>query len=71
MVVLTKEQELHLQWAISIRARNQLCSLNLLALFEEYEEQWKTKKFARAAQDLSAAAFSLWRAAFLAGGKPS
>jgi len=32
----------------------------------EYEAQWKTRRWARAAQDLLAVSFSLWRAAFLA-----
>jgi hypothetical protein len=56
----------HLEWTIKSRNSNQMCSLRLLALFSNYETNWKTKKFARAAQDLTAAAFSLWRAAFLA-----
>lgn len=56
----------HLEWAIHSRAKNQRCSLRLLALLKKYEDTWKTKKFSRAAQDLIAVAFSLWRAAFLA-----
>ena len=56
----------HLEWAIQSRARNQRCSLKLLTLFEEHESIWKTSRFARAAQDLVAVSFSLWRAAFLA-----
>ena len=56
----------HLAWAIQSRARNQMCSLQLLALFNAHEKVWKTRKYARAAQDLTAVAFSLWRAAFLA-----
>src|SRR5437763_10528488 len=63
----TSETKLdHLDWAVESRYRNQKCSLRLLRLFENYGEIWKTKKFARAAQDLSAVSFSLWRAAFLA-----
>ena len=61
-----KEKLKHLEWAIQSRSRNQMCSLRLLALFHEYEASWKTKKWSRAAQDLLAVAFSLWRAAFLA-----
>jgi hypothetical protein len=56
----------HLEWAIESRNKNQRCALRLLRLFTEYEEKWKTQKFARAAQDLLSASFSLWRAAFLA-----
>jgi hypothetical protein len=56
----------HLKWAIQSRAKNQDCSLRLLALFEKYEDKWKTRKFSRAAQDLIAVSFSLWRATFLA-----
>jgi hypothetical protein len=55
-----------LDWAIQSRAKNQICSLRLLTLFEEHEDRWKTRKFSRAAQDLIAVSFSLWRAAFLA-----
>ena len=40
--------------------------MRLLVLFHKYESTWKTKKFSRAAQDLIAVSFSLWRAAFLA-----
>jgi|GEM_PF-1873136 len=56
----------HLEWVVQSRHSNQLCALKLLSLFYEHEERWKTKKLSRAAQDLSAVAFSLWRAAFLA-----
>jgi len=56
----------HLQWAIESRAKNQRGALRLLRLFHEFEEQWKTKKWAVAAQDLLSNSFSLWRAAFLA-----
>jgi hypothetical protein len=56
----------HLGWAIKSRTKNQTCALRLLALFEKYEKTWKTKKYSRAAQDLIAVSFSLWRAAFLA-----
>ena len=56
----------HLKWAIESRARNQVCALRLLALFRKHESKWKSKKYARAAQDLVAVSFSLWRAAFLA-----
>ena len=56
----------HLKWAVGSRARNQQCAVQLLQLFIEYEDQWKTKKWARAAQDLLSVSFSLWRAAFLA-----
>jgi hypothetical protein len=40
--------------------------LKLLRLFDEDPAFWKTKKASRAAQELLAVAFSLWRAAFLA-----
>ena len=56
----------HLEWAIKSRAKNQRACLDLLRLFEEYEDIWKTKDYSKAAQDLIAIAFSLWRAAFLA-----
>lgn len=60
------EKREHLEWSIQSRARNQSCSLRLLGLFHDYPNFWKTKKYAQAAQDLTAVAFSLWRAAFLA-----
>jgi hypothetical protein len=47
----------HLEWAIQSRAKTQLCSLRLLALFEKYEDKWKTKTFSRAAQALIAVFF--------------
>jgi hypothetical protein len=56
----------HLEWAVESRARNQRCAVRLLRLFKEHEEQWKTSRWARAAQDLLSVSFSLWRAAFLA-----
>lgn len=56
----------HLKWAIESRYRNQRCAVRLLGLFMEHEELWKTQTWSRAAQDLLAASFSLWRAAFLA-----
>ncbi|MBA3962563.1 MAG: hypothetical protein H0X40_11760 [Chthoniobacterales bacterium] len=63
----TKAKKLkHLQWAIESRAQNQRCALRLLRLFMEYEEKWKTKSWAGAAQGLLSVSFSLWRAAFLA-----
>jgi hypothetical protein len=56
----------HLEWAIQSRAKNQRCALRLLVLFKEHENKWKSKKWSRAAQNLIAVSFSLWRAAFLA-----
>jgi hypothetical protein len=56
----------HLEWAICSRARNQVCCLKLLRLFDEDPAYWKSKKVSRAAQEMTAIAFSLWRAAFLA-----
>src|SRR4051812_43100849 len=56
----------HLEWAIESRAKNQRACLRLLNLFEAHEDFWKSKEASRAAQDLVAVAFSLWRAAFLA-----
>ena len=61
----TKKIE-HLSWSVDSRYRNQKCAVRLLALFMEHEELWKTRTWARAAQDLLAVSFSLWRAAFLA-----
>jgi hypothetical protein len=61
----TKKLE-HLKWAVESRDRNQRCAVRLLGLFMEYEQQWKTKHWARAAQELLSVSFSLWRAAFLA-----
>jgi hypothetical protein len=55
-----------LTWAANSRYRNQMCSVRLLELFVRYEAAWKTRRLSRAAQDLLAVAFSLWRAAFLA-----
>lgn len=60
------EKVKHLQWAVESRARNQRCAVRLLRLFVEFETQWKTRTWARAAQDLLSVSFSLWRAAFLA-----
>lgn len=56
----------HLEWAINSRAKNQRSCLRLYKLFEAHEDFWKTKDASKAAQDLVAVAFSLWRAAFLA-----
>lgn len=56
----------HLTWAIESRHRNQVCAVSLLGLFMEHEQLWKTRIWSRAAQDLLAVSFSLWRAAFLA-----
>jgi hypothetical protein len=56
----------HLEWAVKSRARNLSSALRLLRLFEEHEKKWKTKTVSRAAQELIAVVFSLWRAAFLA-----
>ncbi len=61
-----KEKVKHLQWAVESRARNQRCAVRLLGIFLEYEDEWKTQRWARAAQDLLSVSFSLWRAAFLA-----
>lgn len=55
-----------IKWAIESRTRNQTSIIRLLELFDKYETRWKSKKYSRAAQDLASAAFSLWRAAFLA-----
>jgi hypothetical protein len=65
-MVANQDKLSHLKWATESRARNQACALRLLTLFEKYDSKWKTKKFSRAAQDLIAVSFSLWRAAFLA-----
>lgn len=56
----------HLQWAIESRVQNQRCAVRLLHIFMEYEQQWKTLRWSRAAQELLSVSFSLWRAAFLA-----
>ncbi|WP_375458214.1 hypothetical protein [uncultured Enterovirga sp.] len=40
--------------------------MRLFKLFQDHENFWKTKDASKAAQDLVAVAFSLWRAAFLA-----
>jgi len=65
-MAITQEKLKHLKWSIESRAKNQASALRLLTLFQKYESTWKTKKFSRAAQDLIAVSFSLWRAAFLA-----
>lgn len=65
-MISNQEKLKHLDWAIESRYANQKCSQRLLSLFVKHEEKWKTKKFSKAAQDLTGAAFSLWRAAFLA-----
>ena len=63
----SKEEKLaHFEWAIKSRTDNQTCAVRLLRLFLEHEDQWKTKKWAFAAQELLSVSFSLWRAAFLA-----
>lgn len=62
----TNEKHRHLEWAIAARAKNQICCLRLLRLLDDNSAFWKTKKASRAAQELVAIAFSLWRAAFLA-----
>ncbi len=56
----------HLEWSIRSRARNQACSFRLAVLFADHSKVWQTKSYSRAAQDLTAVSFSLWRAAFLA-----
>jgi hypothetical protein len=56
----------HFSWAIEARARNQRCALRLFGLFMTYRSKWTSQKGARAAQNLLAVTFSLWRAAFLA-----
>lgn len=56
----------HLKWAVQSRHANQICSLRLLTLLDRYEGRWKSKTLSRPAQALVSAAFSLWRAAFLA-----
>jgi hypothetical protein len=56
----------HLEWAIQSRAKNQKSCLKLLVLLENHADFWNAKKASKAAQDLIAVAFSLWRAAFLA-----
>lgn len=43
-----------------------MSALRLLRLFEQNDARWQTKKYSKAAQELSSASFSLWRAAFLA-----
>ncbi|MGM4917477.1 hypothetical protein [Tardiphaga sp. 813_E8_N1_3] len=55
-----------IKWAVESRSRNQMSVIRLLELFDKYEARWNSKKYSRAAQDLSSVAFSLWRAAFLA-----
>jgi hypothetical protein len=61
-----KQDLAQLKWAIESRARNQKTMLKMLELFDKYESKWKSKRYSRAAQDLTSVAFSLWRAAFLA-----
>lgn len=56
----------HLEWLILSRMRNQNACLRLFNLFEKYTVQAKGKELRAASQLLVAAAFSLWRAAFLA-----
>jgi hypothetical protein len=56
----------HLEWAIRSRYNDQKVCLKLLTLFEGHTAFWKSQKNSRAAQELTAVAFSLWRAAFLA-----
>lgn len=66
-VTPTQQKKLeHLDWVVESRFRNQKCSVKLLDLFLQHEELWKTQIWSRAAQDLLAVSFSLWRAAFLA-----
>jgi hypothetical protein len=56
----------HLEWLVESRAANQRAALNLFKLFQMYPEGMKSKEFSLIAQNLVAACFSLWRAAFLA-----
>jgi hypothetical protein len=65
-MAITQEKLDHLKWSIESRGKNQASALRLLGLFQKYETTWKSKKYSRAAQDLIAVSFSLWRAAFLA-----
>ena len=65
-MVETSDKHEHLEWAIKARAKNQACCLRLLRLFDDNPGFWRQKKASRAAQELVAVAFSLWRAAFLA-----
>lgn len=56
----------HLKWAVESRYENQRCAIRLLKLLTENEERIKKRKLDMLAQVLVGAAFSLWRAAFLA-----
>lgn len=65
-MTITESRLRFLEWTVRSRAKNQVCAVKLLGIFEKYEDRWKTKQWSRAAQELTAVAFSLWRAAFLA-----
>lgn len=59
----------HLEWLVRARTRNQTSALKLYGLFDAHPSAINKKPFARQAQHLLAACFSLWRAAFLADGR--
>lgn len=66
---MKKEENLtpdYLQWLVTSRTANQTSALELFKLFNEHPEIPKTIDCSKTAQNLVAACFSLWRAAFLA-----
>jgi hypothetical protein len=56
----------HLEWVIKGRAKNQQVALDLYDLMTENHNTKVKLHLSERAQDLTAIAFSLWRAAFLA-----
>jgi hypothetical protein len=66
MTLSSAEKLKHFSWAVDARARNQRSALRLYDLFTRHRPKWTSQKGARAAQNLLAVTFSLWRAAFLA-----
>jgi hypothetical protein len=56
----------HLEWLVESRSRNQRACLEIFKKIEQYPGKAKSKKYRTRTYFLVSAAFSLWRAAFLA-----
>lgn len=66
---MTKDKITHMEWQVKWRSENQDCSLKLFKLLEQYPTRWRQDGYYDAALCMSGAAFSLWRAVFLADKK--
>ena len=56
----------HMKWQVKWRSKNQECSLSLFELLNRHPKRWQQDAYYDAALQMSGAAFSLWRAVFLA-----